>query len=51
MSVSFANFQAVGDEVDPLKYNQLLQSLKDEFNKLYERIVLIEEDLKILKEQ
>ena len=51
MSVSFANLQAVGDKVDPLKYNQLLQSLKDEFNKLYERIVLIEEDLKILKEQ
>lgn len=51
MSVSFANLQAVGDEVDPLKYNQLLRSLKDEFNKLYEKIVLIEEDLKILKEQ
>jgi len=51
MSVSFANLQAVGNEVDPLKYNQLLQSLRDEFDKLYERIVLIEEDLKILKEQ
>ena len=51
MGVSFANLQTVGGEVDPLKYNQLLQSLKDEFNKLYERIVLIEEDLKILKEQ
>ena len=51
MSVSFVDLQAVGDEVDPLKYNQLLQSVKDEFDKLYERIILIEEDLKIIKEQ
>ena len=51
MSVSFINLEAAGDEVDPSKYNQLLQALKDEFDNLYERIALIEEDLKILKER